>query len=308
MDSPLTRIILTTIGGYLLILVLLSVYDWVLEEYPCRPSKPDRPERIQHPFHHQGAKEALLLFSRLSKSEKTALQNNLESNLISIDAWLSRLGQSEVQILCMGELHKESTRSFLSQEVFAKLRVDVLLLEATPSELKGLIRRMGAGREYFPLLDADIMNILRSARDMNPDIRIHGIEQTGNQAGSHGGRFNSRDQSIAQNFWAAFQTGSLHIILFGALHCTNESNWLFQTLCRQAPSTLEDKMLNVRVLGEHQNGPVEAFVYFMDQIGSKQRHFVIPDTRSLPACIYKWFPLLNRQTLEKYRSVIIFRT
>jgi hypothetical protein len=71
---------------------------------------------------------------------------------------------------------------------------------------------------------------------------------------------------------------------------------------------LKDEMLNVRVLGEHQNGPVEAFVYFMDEIGIEKRNFVIPHTRSLPDHIYEWFPLLNRQILDKYRSLIVFRT
>jgi hypothetical protein len=207
----------------------------------------------------------------------------------------------------MGELHMESTRSFLSKEFFANISVDVLHLEATSEELKRLINRMEAGRDYFPLLGADILNILRTVRDRNPDIKIYGIEQTGKQAKNHHGHSNLRDQSIAKNFWGTFEPGLRHIILFGALHCTNESNWLFHNLCYQASHTLKDEMLNVQVLGEQQNGPVEAFVYFMDEIGVEKRHFVIPDTRSLPDHVYKWFPLLNRQTLGKYRSLIVFR-
>ena len=181
MDSPLARVILATLGGYLLILLFLSVYDWVLEEYPRRPTEPMKSERIQHQLHHQEAIKALQLFSRLPKHEKTAIKESLKSNLISIKQWLTRLRQSNFQILCMGELHKESTRSFLSKEFFANFSVDVLLLEATPEELKRLIKRMEAGRDYFPLLDADIMNILRTVRDRNPDIKIYGIEQTDNR-------------------------------------------------------------------------------------------------------------------------------
>ena len=308
MDSPLARVILATLGGYLLILLFLSVYDWVLEEYPRRPTEPMKSERIQHQLHHQEAIKALQLFSRLPKPEKTAIKESLKSNLISIKQWLTRLRQSNFQILCMGELHKESTRSFLSKEFFANFSVDVLLLEATPEELKRLIKRMEAGRDYFPLLDANIMNILRTVRDRNPDIKIYGIEQTDKQAKNHHGHSNSRDQSIAQNFWGTFEPGLRHIILFGTLHCANESNWLFHNLCDQASPTLKDEMLNVQVMGEHQNGPVEAFVYFMDEIGVEKRHFVIPDTRSLPDHIYEWFPLLDHQTLGKYRSLIVFRT
>ncbi len=307
MDSPLARVILATLCGYLLILLFLSVYDWVLDEYPRRPAEPIKSERIQHQFHHQEAIEVVRLFTRLPKLEQTAIQENLKSNLISIKQWLIGLGQSNFQILCMGELHKESTRSFLSKEFFANISIDVLLLETTPKELKGLIKRMEAGRDYFPLLDADIMNILRTVINRNPDIKIYGIEETDKQAKNHHGHSNSRDQSIAQNFWGIYEAGLRHLILFGALHCGNETNWLFHNLCNQASLNLKDKILNVRVLGEHQNGPLEAFVYFLDEIGIEKRHFVIPDTRSLPDHIYEWFPLLNHQTLDKYQSLIVFR-
>jgi hypothetical protein len=295
------------LGGYLFILICLSVYDWVLEEYPRRPTDPMKSERIQHQLHHQEAIKALQLYSRLPMHEKTAIKESLQSNLIPIKHWLTHLGQSNFQIICLGELHKESTRSFLSKEVFSNSSVDILLLETTPKKLKRLIKRMESGRNYFPLLDADIIDILYTVRDRNPDVKIYGIEETDTQAKQQHGGSNSRDQSIAQNFWAIFEPGLRHIILFGMLHCTSESNWLFHNIHNQASPALKDEMLNVCVMGEHQNGPVEAFVYFMDEIGIEKRDFVIPDTRALPDHIYEWFPLLNSQTLGKYRSLIVFR-
>ena len=302
MDSPLARVILALFGGYIIILLFLSIYDWLVEEYPRRPAKPPSSERIQHPFYHEEAAKALQQFSRLPKPEKTVIKNNLKSNLISMEQWLTHLGQSDYQIICMGELHEESTRNFLAEEFFAKFSTDVLMLEATSKNLKRLIKRMDAGRDYFPLLDADIMKILRTVKDRNPTIRIWGIEETEEQQKDS----NSRDQSIAHNFWDRFQPGRLHIILFGALHCTNDPNWLFKNLCDQATFPLKEHMLNVRVLGEHQNGPVEAFVYFLDEIGIEKKHFVIPNTNSLHPRIYELFQMLNRQILEKYRSLIVF--
>jgi len=307
MQSPLARVILALFGGYLIVLLVLSVYDWIVEEYPRRPTKPPNPERIQHPFYHEEVANALQRFSRLPKREKTAIKENLKSSLISMEQWLTHLGQSDYQIMCLGELHEESTRNFLAKEFFAKFSIDVLLLEATPEDLKGLIKRMDAGRDYFPLLDADIMKILRSVKDRNPAIKIWGIEETDEQQKGQHGHSNSRDQSIAHNFWNRFEPGKLHIILFGALHCTNDPNWLFKHLCIQASSPLKQRMLNVRVLGEHQNGPLEAFVYFLDEIGIEKKHFVIPNTDSLHPRICELFQLLNRQTLEKYRSLIVFR-
>ena len=307
MKSPLARVILASLGGYLIILLFLSVYDWIVAEYPKRPTRPPRPERIQHPFYHEEAAKALQRFSRLPKPEKAAIKRNLESRLISMEQWLTYLGQSDYQIMCMGELHEESTRNFLADEFFAKFSTDVLMLEATPKNLKRLIKRMEAGRDYFPLLDADIMKILRTVKNRNPNIKYYGIEETDEQQKGQYGHSISRDQSIAHNFWERFQPGRLHVILFGALHCTNEPNWLFKNLCNQASPNVRERMLNVRVLSEHQNGPVEAFVYFLNEIGIVKTHFVIPNTKALHPRIYEWFQMLNQETLEKYRSLIVFR-
>ena len=91
MDSPLARIILATIGGYLIILLFLSVYDWFVEEFPRRPTEPTNSVRIQHQFHHQEANNALKLFFRLAKHEKIAIKESLKSNLISMKQWLIHL-------------------------------------------------------------------------------------------------------------------------------------------------------------------------------------------------------------------------
>ncbi|MGD2096274.1 MAG: hypothetical protein PVG35_01765 [Desulfobacterales bacterium] len=303
MNSPLARVILSFFGGCLIILLFLSIYDWIVEEYPRRPAKPLNSGRIQHPFYHEEVVKALQRFSRLPRPVKAAIKNNLRSNLISMKQWLAHLGESHYQIVCMGELHEESTRNFLAEEFFTKFDTDVLLLEATPKKLKRLIERRNDGRDYFPLLNADIMKILRAVEVRNPDIKIWGIEETEKQQKGP----NSRDQSIARNFWDRFQPGRLHIILFGALHCTNEPNWLFKNLFNQASLSLREHMLNLQVLGEHQNGSVEAFVYFLDEIGIEKKTFVIPSTNSLHPRIYELFQMLTQQTLKKYRSLVVFR-
>ena len=117
------------------------------------------------------------------------------------------------------------------------------------------------------MLDADIMNVLRTARAKNPDVRICGIEETEEQQKKQRRHSGSRDTSIAHNFWNRYQAGRRHVILFGALHCTNDPNWLFGHLYGQAPLPLKNRMVNARVLEEHQNGPVEAFVFFLDELG-----------------------------------------
>jgi hypothetical protein len=299
--------ILTVLGGYFIILLLLIGYEWISKEYPNPPTRPPNTERIQHPFSHQLAVDALQKFSQLSKAERDAVVENLESSLIPMEQWLKHLGQSDYQILCIGEFHKESTRQFLADEFFAKFSIDVLLLEATPKELKRLNKMANAGRTYFPLLDADIMNILRTVRARNPNIKIYGIEETDKQQKDRCDHVGSRDQSIASNFWNRFQPGKRHIILLGAVHCTNQQDWLFEYLRDQAPLPLREQMLNAQVLGEHQTGPLEAFVFFLDEIGIERKNFVIPDTRALHPFIYELFQSLNRQTLESFCTLVVFR-
>jgi hypothetical protein len=307
MDSPLARVILAVLGGYLVILIALTVFEWIKEEYPQPSARPPNTERIQHPFYHEQAVNALQRFVRLSNRERNSIKASLESGLISMEQWLTRIGQSDCPIMCLGELHEESTRNFLADEFFANFSVDVLLLETTPEALRLLTKRMHAGRTYFPLLGADIMNILRTVRARNPNVQICGIEETDEQQKEQNGHSGSRDQSIAHNFWNRYRPGRRHLILFGALHCTNEPNWLFKRLYDQAPLPLKNRMVNVQLLEEHQNGPLEAFVFFLDEIGIEKTGFVIPDTRALHACIYAWFPSLNRQALQRYRSLIVFR-
>ncbi|MGD9113513.1 MAG: hypothetical protein PVI77_14225, partial [Desulfobacterales bacterium] len=154
---------------------------------------------------------------------------------------------------------------------------------------------------------ADIMKILRTVRATNSDIKICGIEETDEQQKKQRGHSGSRDRSIARNFWKRFQPGMRHLILFGAIHCTNEPHWLFEYLHGQAALPLKKRMLNAWVLGEHQNGPLEAFLFFLDMIGIQKKNFVIPDTNGLHPRIYELFQLMTNQILEKYCTLIVFR-
>ncbi|MBT8352439.1 MAG: hypothetical protein KJO26_14565 [Deltaproteobacteria bacterium] len=149
MDSPLARVILATIGGYLIILLFLSVYDWFVEEFPRRPTEPTNSARIQHQLHHQEAIKALKLFSRLPKHEKAAIKDSLESNLISMKQWLTYLRKSNFQILCMGELHEESTRSFLSKEFFFKLHCRCSPTRSYSQGIKTFNQSNGDGQGLF---------------------------------------------------------------------------------------------------------------------------------------------------------------
>jgi hypothetical protein len=87
-------------------------------------------------------------------------------------------------------------------------------------------------------------------------------------------------------------------------------DWISEEYPRRPPKSISETrvwMLNVRVLEEHQNGPLEVFVYFLDEIGIEKKDFVIGNTGSLHPRIYESFQLLDRQILAKHHSLIVFR-
>lgn len=309
MDSPLVRTILATLCGYLLILLILFSIDWYQDEFPKPLSKPPGKDLIHLAEIRRKTSDAMDRFSGLPVSEREEILQNLGSHIVSLEAWLNRLAQSKCEILCLGEYHEESTRQFLSEAFFDRFRFDVLLLEATPETLNRLLKKMEAGRAYFPLLGADLLNVLRAVQGRNPDIQIHGIEETAGQEAENKGRDGSRDRSLARNFWARFQPGMCHVVLIGSLHCANDPNWLFGRLLGKAPEVLRRRMMNAQVLGENQSGPLQAFLFFLDRVGiaTEENAVVITDTGHMHPRLRQWFPDLDRQSLEKYEALVAFR-
>jgi hypothetical protein len=309
MDSPLVRTILATLCGYLLIVFMLFVRDWYREEFPKPQKEPSGPALTYHPMYREQALESLQRWSQLPASERRDILQGLKAVILSIDDWLPRFEQSECEILCLGEIHAESTRKFLAAAFFDRFHIDVLLLEATPAELSRVFHKIEAGRDYFPLLGADILNILRAVRNRNPHTRIYGIEETEKQERESKKLGGSRDLSLARNFWEHFQPGMRNVILIGGLHCTSEPGWLFWRLRETASSIPEKRMRSVRVMGEHQDGALAAFLYFLVEIGAAlpQGAFVMADTGSVPPRLRQWFPMLNRRILQKFDAVIVFR-
>ncbi len=312
MNSSLTRIFLIVLGWPLILLFLIIIFEtyiWIRGEYVIPSLEKPRTNSIQHPSYHLLGVNALRRFTELSESEQISVIENLESNLVSTKQWLEHLQQSDYELLCLGEDHKETTRHFLSKRFFSKFKVDVLLLEATPKELAHITKRLDARKKYVSLHNADISKIIRAARIKNPNIILYGIEETKKQRTYRQNQYRrgSREDSIAKNFLSKFRPGKRHAIILGAFHCMSDRDWLFERVLNLAPQSLAEKMLNIRVIGENQDGQLEAFVFFLDEIGVVRKDFVIRDMSSIHPLIYEWFFLLNQPSLRQFRTVIVFR-
>lgn len=299
------RLMLAVFAWPLVVALIASAILWFRAEFPERPA--DRPlDEVQARQARHSAVRALDHFHSLSSVEQERFINTLEGALESVDTWVNSLSAADHRILCLGEQHEPSTRRFLAREVFTRYRVDTLHIEATPRELARIERWLQDGREYVPLLDADIAAILRAVRKRNPDAVVRAIEETESQAVARQGREGSRDRSLVRNFWQAWQPGARNVILYGALHCSSEGMWLYHLLSEQMPPREDVRMNNVRILGTEQHVPTRAFAHFLQALQLGGEEFAILDTDRLPAELHRWLPFFREDVLSRYTSVVIF--
>jgi hypothetical protein len=199
---------------------------------------------------------------------------------------------------------ENATRRFLAEQFFSIYPVDVLFLEMTEtalSEAGGVLKQT---KEPVVLHDADLRQLLEAVLRRNPEVVLSGIEGTASQFGARKqlGK-GSREESIYANLSSQLSAGKRHVALLGAFHCRARNDWLFARL--QTDASASTKMLIVRVIGEHQVGPVEGFMTLLHGLGVSQGDVVIPDPSRLQVVKYPWFLPLTR-SFEDFQTVVVF--
>ena len=290
------------------LVAFVLLHDWVRTRFGPTPAELAAAKRARYAEPSPIAVHAVHRYTRLAAEERRRLHAYLNASLIPMSTWVEQLGEKSFQVLCLGEDHESSTRDFLAREFFTEVFIDVLLLEATVDGLAGIDEAVAAGDAQVLLLEADIAAILRAARGRNARIEVAGIEETKRQrlARRLSGRSGFRDETIARNLWDRFRPGRRHAVLFGALHCADQRNWLFERVRHEASPRVAGEMFSVRVFGRHQDQAVADFVHFLDQIGFPRRHFAIVNPRDLHPLLDEWFRLLA-STMRRYDTVIVFR-
>lgn len=299
------RMILVVLGWPLLVLVIVSAVLWYREQYPEPPQ--DQlltPSQVRVAM--RSAQRALEELWALPPQEQERVLAGLRRSQLSPAQWLAELEAKDYPIVCLGEHHEPATRRFLADVFFSHYRLDVLLLEATPAELERIERWTDDGRDYVPLLDADISAVLAAVRRHSPGAVVRGIEETPAQIRARAGREGSRDRSLVRNFWQAWQPGRRNVILYGALHCTTDPTWLFHHLREQLPPREDVPLRNVRVVGTAQHQPTRAFVFFLEALGMARDDFVIADTDAVPDTVRRWFPSFDQQILRRFSTLLVF--
>lgn len=307
--SEIIKLVTFVITAILGIVSALLAVDWYLEEVYIPTIPPPNTERVQNLTAHSAVMRVLGKYKNLSEDKQQRIFSDLNQNTLPARQWLFEREKEGFDFLCLGEFHNEYTRKFLAKHVFSEIKTDYLLLETTPVKLNKIMGRMEGGRNYMRLLDADVTSLIKETRKKTPLVIIKGIDETKRQ-NSIRRKHNpgsSRDDSIVANFQKIFKPGKRHIVLFGALHCSNKSGWMFDQIRSLDSYGQRYTFLNVGVFGEHQDGPLEGFVYFLDEIGLNKGSFVINDTNKLPPQIKTWFPMLDQVMLGQFQSIIVFR-
>jgi len=313
MRRPLLKLILAALAWPLSLLVAIPIYEVVLDYFTPVGRQPPNLERIQHKLHHPVAIHALEQFAKLPPVEQGEIKASLKAVIADVEVWTQRLQVSNTWTLCIGEQHDEHTRYFLATELLPRLTPQAMMLETTPDGLAEMEKMILNGDAHVPLLKADISAIMRGYWARDPDFKYFGIEETAEQKKIRDKtRKGSRDQNITKNFFANYRTDGRNIILLGALHCRNYPGWLYRYLEIGLPETGGGKpvggdLINVRVIGEHQDGPVEAFVYFLDEIGLKSKSFAIAEAHKLHPWVWETFALFADQSFRPYKNTIVFR-
>lgn len=283
--------------------------EWARLNFVPTPRPVEKPADafIQHAGYEGLATWAISAFDAMPPSRRASFLDNLRTNLGDVDTELRRLNASRLSILCIGERHLESTRSFIARAILPALMFEVLLLELPADRMDAILARIDAGEARVPLLGADIAAVVRSARAVNPAVVVAGIDESESQQAQRFHREQgSRDVSIAGNLRSQLRRGRRHAVLFGALHCADQPNWMYRRIQLGEHRVGREEIRNVNVIGEHQDGTVEAFLAFIDAVGVPRRTFMIADVGALDRLIFTWFPGLTR-SFQRFDSVIVFR-
>ena len=313
MPKYIIRNFLIIFGIPLAAFSLLHSFNWHANMTEGHDLAPLSVERIQFPLHNPWGVGGVNRFSALTAPEQADLMGLLDRSITALDPWLDDLNRDGFSLLCLGENHDGHLRNLLASKILPRLPTDALLLEGRRTDAARILRHVET-RDYVPLLGHNITPVVLAAKDANPAVRVLGIEETRPQ---YDARFQSlgqgREASIEQNLRAVYRPGKRHIVLFGAFHCSQRTK-LYSRLMVAPPDT-SAPMLNIRVAREHIEAPIEAFVYFLDEIrflsdgpaGRLSGDIVITDTVALATYFRDWFPFFASNELEHYGALVIMR-
>lgn len=308
MNTYIFRTVATILGVPVVAFLLLQAYFWYENLREDHTLAALSSERIQFPLHHRWAQGALERFGALTPDEQAEMRALVRQSIQGLESWLEALNRQDVALICLGENHDGHLRRMIAERILSRFPTDILMLEGDRTDAARLLRHSPIS-DYVPLLlGVDMSPVIRAVKHANPEARVLGIEETAAQfKGRKAGDGSARDGTIEQNLRAVYQPGKRHIVLYGAFHCSHNTQRFYNRLNDDFPGLDNRVRLNVRVAREHIEAPVEAFMYFLDEIGLPRRDIVITDPAALVRRFREWFPFFTTNELDHFSKMIIMR-
>ncbi|MBD2068318.1 hypothetical protein H6F93_12430 [Leptolyngbya sp. FACHB-671] len=271
---------------FLLVLTLVVIFarpGFGLNSVPASPSS-------------EAVSPAENLDPRFWLADTLDLQAELNAHQVALSEWIESINRSNLEFLCLGEIHNQAFRQFLAQDIFSQLDVDVLMLEADPPQVEQFLSQVEAGIPSISLFGADIAAVIRAVQARNPDVQVLGVDETAQQTAwknleeVHAERQRlSRDGFIAQNIRQQFRPGSRHVALFGGSHCSlydvglGNSRPFFLHLA--GVLTAREQMKSALIISAKQTN---LFALTMRKAGLDNQLLAFPDTKAIAPTAYNF--------------------
>lgn len=247
-------------------------------------------------------------------SDDEILKNAILKNRMSLSKWLRNVDDQHIDFFCFGEVHSESYRFFLAEEVFPFLSFHTLFLEAEPAKVGKMVQEAQNGSQHVEMHLVDITSVIQIALSKNPPVKIVGVDQTEEQIrkmqvvhAKVGREFISRDGDIALNILDNYTTGKRHVALYGANHCAHYNIGLGDSVpfYHHLSKVFREENITSRNILLVQNNSGEFLDAYFQRLGFKGETFVIPDTSKIDSADYN-FQWTLKEIFNNYETIIYF--
>lgn len=291
-------------GALLLAALFAIVLGWAIEHYRARPQVTQSvgdPRLSFRPAAHL-ARGAVRKYHALPTAERQELRDELLASMSSVDEW-ARDHVADTSVLCIGERHEESIRTFVATAILPRLHYQILMLETSRAQLHTMLVEFDK-HQPVKLLAAPLNAILNATRTSQPAAQVIAIDE--HQAATRGPRtLPGRESALVARIREEWQPGHQYTVLFGALHCRREPGWMLHQLAAEDPRIRRAGIMGTVILARYREASAQVLMYLLEEIGLGREVVVVPRVARFPKRIQRWLPLVA-DAFAGYDSAILF--
>ncbi len=252
---------------------------------------------------------------------KEVLKRELTSRAVALDVWVDKTNSEGFDFLCLGESHTDFFRSFYSEKVFSKLKLNALALEALQSPVDLAVVNYVEKRLSTPniVTGVDVNPVLEQVVLNNGDaVTFFGVERTREEAAlitkaqidqfgiNKSDTIINRETFIASHIEEIFDQGFDRVAaLYGSKHCAKFSteNFGFTTpFYRLLFDKYDKKMKSIFVVKKSDRDNILRI--YASEFGLLDEDIVFENLDALNPEDYN-YNLMLKNIFETYDAVIL---